>query len=222
MSICPIHSEVIETIPTNRHVFICGMTRTGKSYLAEQYLRGYKYVVKLDTKDETDERLAVGRSPWDGLEEGKDFSIIRDVNLLDECDTDKIIFVPSYDDQTEEIFNQFFRWCFERGNTIVWVDELMSVGTSNRYPKELGRIYQQGASKGTVIWACSQRPSGVPLIATANSNYFFVFNMMLPQDRKRMVDATGMTELDEIPQGHNFWYCELGDMHPVKAVLVND
>ena len=57
-----------ETIPTNKHVLVCGMTGTGKSFLCENYLRGYKYVVKLDTKDETDERYMNGESAWEGLE----------------------------------------------------------------------------------------------------------------------------------------------------------
>ena len=212
----------VEQIPRDKHVFICGMTGTGKSYLAERYLAGYDYVVKLDTKNETDERIIEGLSPWYGLEEGKDFEIIRSVDLLDQCEKNKIIFVPDYDDQNEETFNKFFRWCFERENTIVWVDELMSVGSAMKYPKELGRIYQQGRSKNVAIWACSQRPSGVPLIATANSTYFFVFNMALPQDRKRLVEATGMVEMNEMPQGYNFWFYKMGNMHCIKAVLVDE
>ena len=60
-------------IPTDKHVLICGMTGTGKSYLAENYLRGYEYVVKLDTKDETGERRAANKPAWYGLTENKDF-----------------------------------------------------------------------------------------------------------------------------------------------------
>lgn len=215
----PIQSNLVETIPTDKHVFICGMTGTGKSYLTEKYLTGYKYVVKLDTKDETDERLRMGKSAWDGLVENRDFSIIRNIDELDECDTDKIIYVPPYDEQDEDTFNKFFRWCFERENTIIWIDELMSIANANRCPKELGRIYQQGRSKNVAIWACSQRPSGVPLIATANSSYYFVFDLALPQDRKRMVEATGMTELSRMPTGYNFWYYKMGNRQAVKAVL---
>ena len=214
--------ESAKHIPPNRHVLITGMTGTGKSFLAERYLTGYDYVVKLDTKGETDERLRAGLSAWEGLEIGKDFSIVRHIDLLDDCDTDKIIYVPSYDKQNEETFNLFFRWIFERENTIVWVDELMSLGTAMRYPKELGRIYQQGRSKNVAVWACSQRPSGIPLIVGANSSYFFVFDMALPQDRKRMVEVTGMPELMEMPNGYNFWFYKMGDHKAVKAVLVEE
>ena len=78
-----MESDVVEFIPPNKHVFVAGMTGTGKSYLAERYLTGYEYVVKLDTKDETDERLSEGKSAWYGLEIHKDFEIVRNFDDLE-------------------------------------------------------------------------------------------------------------------------------------------
>lgn len=207
-------------IPPNKHVLVTGMTGTGKSYLCENYLRGYTYVVKLDTKDETDERYMTGESPWKGLEENRDFTVCRSLEELDEIETPKIIYVPPYEEQNEETFNKFFKWIFERGNCILWIDELMSVGTVNRFPKELGRIMQQGRSKGIGVWSCTQRPSGIPSIVPASCSYFFVFDMALPQDRKKLVETTGMLEMYEMPTGYNFWYYKMGDRTTVKAVLV--
>lgn len=207
-------------IPTDKHVFICGTTGTGKSFLAENYLSTYDYVVKLDTKAETDERKRFGLSAWSGLVEGEDFTIVRDIKDLDECETDKIIFVPDYEEQTDELFDTFFKWCFLRENTIVWIDELMSVANSYRCPKNLGRIYQQGRSKNVAIWACSQRPSGVPVIATSNSTYFFTFDLGSADDRKRLVRDTGCEQLETMPTGYNFWYYKIGDKRAVKARLV--
>lgn len=212
-------SQVVEHIPPNKHVLVTGMTGTGKSFLCENYLRGYTYVVKLDTKDETDERYSEGRSPWDGLEEGTDFTVCRNLDELDDIETPKIIYVPDFDEQTEENFNRFFRWVFQRGNCILWIDELMSVGTVNKFPKELGRLMQQGRSKGIGVWSCTQRPSGIPSIVPASCSYFFVFDMALPQDRKKLVDTTGMLEMYEMPTGYNFWYYKMGDRKTVKAVL---
>ena len=54
-------------IESDAHVLVAGATGTGKSYLAEEYLRGYKNVVKLDTKLEVDERRKNDLSPWRGL-----------------------------------------------------------------------------------------------------------------------------------------------------------
>ena len=212
--------EKSNIIPPNKHVFVCGMTGTGKSYLCEKYLTNYDYVVKLDTKDETDERYSLGLSPWENLEEGKDFTVVREFEELDEVETKKIIFVPDYEKQTTEDFEKFFKWIFNRGNTILWIDELMSIGTVNSFPKQLGRLYTQGRSKGIGVWSCSQRPSAIPSIAMANSNYFFVFNMTLPQDRKKLVETTGQLQMYDLPKGHNFWYYKMGDNNTVKAKLV--
>ena len=207
-------------IPTDKHVLVCGMTGTGKSYLAEQYLKGYDYVVKLDTKDETDERKRQGISAWDDLKENKDFTVCRTITGLDDIDTDKIIYVPPYDEQNQETFNTFFRWVFERENTLLWIDELMSIGTANKYPFELGRIMQQGRSKNVGVWGCTQRPSSIPTIFPASCSYFFTFDLSLPDDRKKLMNITGMPELMERPKGHNFWFYKMGDPKPIKAVLV--
>lgn len=209
-------------IPPNKHVLVCGMTGTGKSFLCENYLRTYDYVVKLDTKDETDERYAQGRSAWDGLNEGVDFTVCRKLEELDDCETTKIIYVPDYDDQTIETYNAFFRWIFERQNTILWLDELMSLGSANSYPKELGRIMTQGRSKNVAVWACTQRPSGIPSIVTANVSYIFCFALALPADRKRIVDTSGQPDMAEMPDGYNFWYYKLGDRTAVQAVMKPD
>ena len=211
---------VVEYIEPNKHVMVCGMTGTGKSYLCENYLRGYKYVVKLDTKGETDERISMGLSPWEGLQEYKDFTVCRSLDELDEVETDKIIYCPSFYDQTQENFDIFFNWIFERGNTILWIDELMSIGTVQKFPRGLGRLMQQGRSKGIGVWACTQRPSGIPAIVPASCSYFFVFDMALPNDRKKLVETTGMTEMYTMPTGYNFWFYRMGDRQTVKAKLV--
>ena len=96
----------------------------------------------------------------------------------------------------------------------------MSIGTVQKYPRELGRVMTQGRSKNVGVWACTQRPSGIPSIVPSNCSYFFVFNMALPQDRKKLVEVTGMVELYDWPNGYNFWYYKMGEEKPVKAVLV--
>lgn len=206
-------------IPTNKHVLVCGMTGTGKSFLCEHFLRTYDYVVKLDTKNETDERYREGKSAWEGLEEGKDFVVIRNLMELDEVETKKIIFVPDYDEQTTETYNLFFRWIFERQNTILWIDELMSIGSANSFPKELGRLLTQGRSKNVGVWCCTQRPSGIPSIVTANVSYIFCFALALPQDRKRIVETSGIPKMFEMPDGYNFWYYKMGDRDATLCCL---
>lgn len=208
------------TIPTNRHVAICGMTRSGKSFLCEQYLAKYDYVVKLDTKNETMERRRKNEPLWADLKENVDFTVCTSFEDLDNIDTNKIIYVPSFEEQNEETYNKFFRWIYDRENTIVWIDELMSIGTANSYPIELKRLMIMGNSKNVACWCCTQRPSGIPNIVLANVTFIFVFNLNLPDDRKKLVQISGCTEIMEMPKGHNFWFYRMGDESATKARLV--
>jgi hypothetical protein len=209
-------------IEPNAHVFIAGATGSGKSFLAEEYLRGYDYVIKLDTKLETEERWEAGESPWRGLEEGKDFVVCQSLVECQQADTHKIIYSVPYDEQNEDNFNEFFRWVFERKNTIVWIDELMSFTTSFKYPYELGRCMIMGRSKGVGIWACTQRPQGIPSIVMANCKYFFIFRLNRYEDRKTVVNNTGFPEMMQTPTGHEFWYCKMGDESAKLCYLVPD
>ena len=98
----------------------------------------------------------------------------------------------------------------------------MSIGTVHKYPRELGRLMTQARSKNVALWCCTQRPSGIPNIVPANCSYFFVFDMALPQDRKKLVEVTGMLEMYELPKDYNFWYYKMGERQAVKAVLVKN
>ena len=95
----------------------------------------------------------------------------------------------------------------------------MGLATSYKMPRALLRCYTQGRSKNVGLWACSQRPAGIPAIILANSDYYFIFNMNNINDRKRIYDMTGMKEMLELPKGHNFWYYKVGNDKAVKAVL---
>lgn len=207
-------------IEPSAHVCIAGATGTGKSFLAEEYLRGYENVIKLDTKMETLERYDEGLSPWSGLVENEDFEVCYSLEECKISEFKKIIYCVPYDEQEEDIFNEFFKWIFERKNTIVWVDELMSFTNSYKYPKEFGRCMIMGRSKNVGIWGCTQRPQGIPSIFISNCKYFFIFRLNRSEDRKVVVNNTGFPEMMETPTGYNFWYCKMGDDKAVLCYLI--
>jgi hypothetical protein len=207
-------------IATDEHVFIAGQTGTGKSLIAEIYLAGYDYVVKLDTKGEYYERKKKKEPIWRGLTENKDYTVIFHLKDVDQVKTPKIIYVPSFDEQTQEYYNALMKWVYERENTILWIDELMSIADNHiKYPLYLKALMTRGRSKNAAVWALTQRPSDIPSIVLANSSRYFVFTMQLPQDRKKIADATGIPDFLEQPKGHNFWYFKVGNDHAVKARL---
>ena len=211
-------------IPENARVFIAGKTGTGKSYMAESYLRGYKHVVKLDTKGETLERYREGKSPWRGLKEGKDFTVCYRLEELQYAKTDKIIYCPEFDEQSIEFYDAFFKWIYDRENCIVWIDELMSICPhAMKYPLHLRGIMTRGRSKNVGVWALTQRPVDIPTIVTANSEIFVAFDLMLPQDRQKMANITGVPEFNITPSTraypYAFWYFQADWEEAIKAQL---
>lgn len=207
-------------IDTDEHVFICGQTGTGKSVVAEVYLAGYDHVVKLDTKGEYYERKKKKQPIWRGLEEGKDFTVVFHLKDVEKAKTGKIIYVPSPEEMNEEYYDSLMKWVYKRENTILWIDELMEVAPSPvRYPFHLKALYTRGRSKEAVVWACTQRPTDIPVICMTNSTHYFIFTMQNPDDRHKLVRATGMPQFMEQPYGHNFWYWKIGNDAPVKAKL---
>lgn len=208
--------EILES----EHVFICGQTGTGKSQVAEIYLAGYTNVVKLDTKGEYYERKKFGKVLWRGLKEGVDFTVIFHLKDIDDVKTSRIIYVPHEDELNETYYDALMKWVYQRENTILWIDELMEVCPSpTKYPPHLKALYTRGRSKEAVVWACTQRPSDIPALAMGSSSHYFIFTMQLPQDRKKIVDATGMPDFMEQPKGYNFWYWKIGMDDPVLARL---
>lgn len=148
--------------------------------------------------------------------------MVRHLEDLQYCQCPKIIYCPAEEEDNEEFYNEFFRFCYERENTIVWVDELMSVATSYRCPQYLRIICTRGRSKNVSLWACSQRPADIPSIITANSTHFIVYKLMKDADRKRMYADTGCPEMLESPKGeYTFWYFKNTGMdHAIHAQLV--
>lgn len=195
------------SILPSQHVFIVGKSGTGKSVFAESYLCYYKNVIKLDTKGEYYERKRKGEPYWYGLQEGKDYTVIFHLADIEEVKTNKIIYVPTFEEQTQEYYNLLLKYVYDRENTIVWIDELMSICDSPRnYPLYLKALMTRGRSKNASVWALSQRPLDIPTIVTSNVTHFVVFNLNLPQDRDKLASVTGMNQLLIKPEGHNFWY----------------
>lgn len=213
---------IMEQIANDQHVFIAGMTGSGKSVLAEIYLSGYENVIKLDTKGEYYERLDKGLVQWRGLVENRDYEVVFTLDDVKESEFKKIIYCPVEEELEEETYEAFFKWCYDSKNKIVWIDEMMEIAQSaTRYPKSLKAIYTRGRSKKVAAWSCTQRPSDIPAIAIANSNHYFIYAMQLPQDRKKIADATGQADFMTQPDylSHQFFYWRPGLENVVKARL---
>lgn len=201
-------------IKPDEHVFIAGQTGTGKTQLGKKYLAGYENVVALDTK---------GTLTWPEVP-SKDLALVTTINELDKVPQKKIIYRPSFEELTLEVYDQFFKWCYYRGNTIVWVDELMGVCPSPfKMPDYYKAILTRGRELYVSVWSMTQRPSGIPALAMSESSHIFTFLLNMPQDREKIAQASGCREF-LIPPGKKrdyvFWYYNFDMDRPVRAKLV--
>ena len=192
----------LSTIKDSEHVFICGGTGSGKSVLADVYTAGApETVIKVDIKDDTFSRRRDGDPVWRGLVEGEDFEVVHSLEAVKKSDFNKIIYVPPFEEQTPEIYDDLCRYVYDEGYMRLWVDETMLFCESaQKYPPFLKAILVSGRSRKATVTLCTQRPMGIPAIAIANSQHFFVFRMNNEQDRKKMADVTGCRRLLEPPE----------------------
>lgn len=200
-------------ISDSEHVLICGGTGSGKSVLADVYTAGMtETVIKIDIKDDTYARRRDGQPLWRGLVENEDFEVVSSLEDVKKSEFSKIIYVPPFEEQTEEVYDELARYVYTEGDMRLWIDELMLfTNSAHSYPKFLKAILVSGRSRRATVLMCTQRPMGIPAVCIANSQHFFVFSMNNDQDRKKMADVTGCRKFLEVPPKYAFWYYREGD-----------
>ena len=210
-------AAVIELSETNfikpsEHVFVCGGTGSGKSVLADVFTAGMpETVIKIDIKDDTFARRKNKEPLWRGLVENEDFEVVSSLEAVKKSEFKKIIYVPPFNEQEPEIYDDLARYCYNQGDTRLWIDELMLFTESAvKYPPFLKAILVSGRSRNSTVLVCTQRPMGIAAICIANSQHFFVFRMNNEQDRKKMADGTGCRKFREPPRKYCFWYYREG------------
>ena len=203
----------LSTIKDSEHCFICGGTGSGKSVLADVYTAGApETVIKIDIKDDTFSRRRDGEPVWRGLVEGEDFEVVYSLEAVKRSEFNKIIYVPPFEEQNLETYDELARYVYEEGYMRLWIDETMLFCESaQRYPPFLKAILVSGRSRKATVTLCTQRPMGIPPICIANCQHFFVFRMNNEQDRKKMADVTGCRLLMEPPPKYHFWYYNEGE-----------
>lgn len=211
-------------IYTDEHVFIAGRTGTGKTRLTRQFLAGYKNVVVLDTKG-LFSWTEIPKTKWKGRVAGKQtnhilvdgagvLTLTTHLADLARIRTPKIIYRPVLEEQTLEHYNEFYKWCYLRGNTIVNTDELFSICKNPlTYPEYLKGIMTRGRELNVSHWGATQRPSGIPIVTISEASHFFIFDLNNPDDRIKIATISGCPEFktkpSDIASRHSFWYYDV-------------
>ena len=142
----------------------------------------------------------------------------------------KAIYRPSIYEMSDEFYNIFFQWIYERMNCIVYIDELMSISTSSQIPFFLKAILTRGRQRNTACWMSTQRPKTIPLVCMSEATHFFIFDLNLMDDRERISNIAGSNYFQYTPtqyarehkiyKDYLFWYYNYKMENPTLNVLI--
>ena len=200
-------------IDRSEHVFIAGSTGTGKTVLAKAYLSKYQNVMILDTK---------GTFYFEPFLTSDDYVIVDDIQRLESMSKnfDKIVYRPKLNQLTEYYYDEFFKWCYLRGNTIVCVDEAMQVSISpQKIPYYYKGILTRGRELKTSVWSLTQRPSGLSQLILTESTHYFIFRLNHILDRDKISKISGQGDFKNIVSGHKFRYWRADKQYTVLGEL---
>lgn len=194
-------------IRNDEHIYICGMTGSGKTHFAKKLYSGFEagHIVILDIKHEIVLKNAV---------------VVRDIRgIIPALNSKKNVIVRVQN--SRENYNAIASIVYNRGNTILWIDEASQViPEESRLSDEFTQLITAGRSRKAVCWILTQRPAIVSKTGQSQSTHYFVFALMLSKDKKSICEDIPIT-LDDFAKlsvtRHNFFHYRQGDL---KAKLL--
>lgn len=196
--------EIVLPSSDSRAVFV-GKTGCGKTTLAERICSNFDSVCVLDSKGELD---------WRGYQI---FTKLADVIKS----KGRIIWQPNPHEQNIETYEQYFKWIYDRRNTVSYVDEVFAIcKNSQTIPFWFKAILTRGRSRNVASFNSTQEPVQIPRSILAQAEYYFVFKMKLDFDREKIESITGIPYNDlKALKIHEFFYADDSDFFPRKLKL---
>lgn len=191
----------MKAIEPNERVFICGKTRSGKTYLARHLAANLRRLFVLDPKGTL--------TDWN-TEEVSDYALRRMQNGGD----GRLRFTaPVYGAQ------EYWIDAFLKGigiqDLVIYCDEMYLLSNTGRPDESFRAVWAQGREWGIGAWATVQRPTWMPLFTLTEAEHFFVFRLTMQSDRERMAEFMGPEVLEPIKDPHGFFYYSIYSEGPV-------
>lgn len=148
---------------------------------------------------------------------------LTSLQRVKESDAHRIIYTPA-PDLAEDADNQweFFYWIYERRHTRLYIDEATSIKWhGGQVPKPLVAVLNRGRERGVSTLTATQRPSQIPMNVLSESEHYYIFKVLLPQDRQRIEAVTGLSveEQDDL-KDYQFYYFNVSrGLLPRKLIL---
>lgn len=206
--------QMANYINNDEHVFIPGMTGSGKTFLTD-YLSSKinKRVFSLDTK---------GTFEWNYITKSEKIVVENLKNIeAATANYNHVIYRPSREELTIDYYNAFFEFCYYLKNNTVLVDEVMQVCPSpSKIPEFYKGILTRGRELDVNVWSCTQRPATIPVVVYSEATHWFVFKLNSANDRKRLSDFTGFDEfMEQIPKRIFYYFNANTGNSPERGTL---
>lgn len=90
------------------------------------------------------------------------------------------------------VFKRTLMGSYQRGNTVLFADEVFGLAKELHLERELAAIWSRGAAMGCGLWASSQRPYSIPQWAYSSPEHIFLANDPDKRDRDRYKEIGGV------------------------------
>ncbi len=164
---------------TDRAVFI-GQTGSGKTTLARVVLANRPFVIVYDAK---------GLLNWNDYE--------RHVTLITlvKSKEPRLIYAPVAEELRDwDFIEAFFHFVYRRRHTTLYIDEVYGVTKRDEIPPSYHACLTRGRELGISTFSATQRPMLIPQTVLSESEHYYVFKLLLPQDKKKVREVIGIQE----------------------------
>jgi ABC-type oligopeptide transport system ATPase subunit len=165
----------------NSRVVIVGKTGSGKTTLAVRLLDLYGRVFVLDSKGE----LKI-----------KNYVVLNTLDKVQKTQYNQVIYSPNARELLDkQTIDDFFGYVYSQQNCCIYIDELLSI-TQHQFDigYYLKAILTRGRSRNIACIMSTQSPMRLPHYVLSQAEYYYVFQLRLPQDRRKIYEITGLDE----------------------------
>ena len=157
----------------DQDICILGSKGSGKSYLANQLLKGLNgiHVWVYDFNQQFHSSRAIVFN-----------DLTKMLEVSDSAKRGHYILQPH--DNSENTFRRFCEEGFKRGNLVLMMDEAHSFLTKQKQLKEFNNIILSGRPRGISCITISSRPASLPNNVLTNAKHVFSFKLNLESDVK--------------------------------------
>lgn len=185
MTIAAEETDATEVGAGERVAFI-GRTGSGKSFLARALLADVRRLVVFDPKG------SLGKPEW-----GLDLWDSPDASRVQQAEFRLRVRTP-----LDGNWDPWIWPLMREENITLYVDEVYGVVSGSQPSDALRAIITRGREQGLGVWSATQRPASIPLVFISEADWFFMFQLRLEDDKRRMASFLGEEAFYPL-RGHN-------------------